>query len=221
MSTSTQPSTQPPIQPSSARKFTVVVGLDFTDADGPAFDQAARLVLRVPGGELHLVHVFGTAPSPEKSRDLVGHLRLYVDEKAEITPALRGVKVGIHLRGGKTVRELVQLATSVQADLIVVGSHKGPHVKDWLVGSTVERLVSRSAFPVLVAAPKPEDLEPHEPAIEPPCPQCVATRVASGGKQWWCERHAHEAVRGHTYSYQSDLPFSSHDSAVSPTGVDF
>jgi nucleotide-binding universal stress UspA family protein len=210
-----------PNQTPSSPKLTVVVGLDFTDADGPAFDQAARLVLRVPGSELHLVHVFGSAPSPEKSRDLVGHLRLYVNEKAEITPGLRGVKVGIHLRGGKTVRELVQLATDVRADLIVVGSHKGPHVKDWIVGSTVERLVSGAAFPVLVAAPRPKDLEKHEPAIEPPCPQCVAARVASGGKQWWCERHSHEAVTGHTYSYQGELPFSSHDSAVSPTGIDF
>jgi nucleotide-binding universal stress UspA family protein len=205
----------------SAPKFTVVVGLDFTDADGPAFDQAARLVARVPGGELHLVHVFGNAPSPEKSRDLAGHLRLYVDEKAAITPALRGVKVGIHLRGGKTVREIVQLATDVQADLIVVGWHKGPHVKDWIVGSTAKRLISGAAFPVLVAAPEPRDLEKHEPAIEPPCPQCVAARVASGGKEWWCERHSHEAVSGHTYSYQRELPFSSHDSAVSPTGIDF
>ncbi len=210
-----------PAQTPNSAKFTVVVGLDITDADGPAFDQAARLVLRVRGGELHLVHVFGTAPSPEKSRDLVSHLRLYVNEKAELSPGLRGVKVGIHLRGGKTVREIVQLATSVQADLIVVGSHKGPHVKDWIVGSTAERLVSGAAFPVLVAAPRPKDLEKHEPAIEAPCPQCVAARVASGGKQWWCERHAHEAVSGHTYSYQSELPFSSHDSAVSPTGVDF
>lgn len=166
------------------------------------------------------MHVFGTAPSADKSRNLSAHLRLYVNEKAEVTPGLRGVKVGIDLRGGKVVRELVQLATDVQADLIVVGSHKGAHVKDWIVGSTVERLVSSSTFPVLVAAPKPKD-EKHEPTIEPPCPQCLATRAASGGKQWWCERHAHEAVGGHTYSYQRELPFATHDSAISPTGVDF
>jgi nucleotide-binding universal stress UspA family protein len=204
-----------------APKFTVVVGLDFTDADGPAFDQAARLVQRVPGGELHLVHVFDTAPSADKSRDLSGHLRLYVDEKAALTPGLQGVMVGIHLRGGKVVRELVQLATDVQAALIVVGSHRGAHLKDRIVGSTVERLVSGSTFPVLVATPKPKDLEKHEPTIEPPCPQCLAARAASGGKQWWCARHASEATIGHTYSYQRELPLASHDSAISPTGVDF
>jgi hypothetical protein len=174
----------------------------------------------VPGGQLHLVHVFGTAPSAERSRELASHLRLYVEEKATINTALHGIPVGIHLRGGKTIRELIQLATEVQADVIVVGSHKGPHIKDWIVGSTVERLVSGAVFPVLVATPKKEP-ERLEPVIEPPCPQCVEARMASGGKQWWCTRHAHEATLGHTYSYQRELPFSSHDSNVSPTGVDF
>jgi nucleotide-binding universal stress UspA family protein len=202
-------------------RFSVVVGLDFTDADGPAFDEAARLALRVPGSELHLVHVFGTAPSAERSRDLVDHLRLYADEKAAMTDGLRGMAVGIHLRGGHTVHELIQLATEVQADVIVVGSHRGPHVKDWLVGSTVERLVGGAAFPVLVATPKARVPEQPEPVIEPPCPKCVETRIATGGKEWWCERHAHAAQLGHTYSYQRELPFSSHDSTVSSTGVDF
>ena len=209
-----------PLKTPVTAKLVVVVGLDFTDADGPAFDQAARIAQRVPGSELHLVHVFDTAPSAERSRDLASHLRLYVDEKSAIVAGLRGISVGIHLRAGEAVREILQLATEVQADFIVVGSHKGPHIKDWIVGSTVERLVSGAEFPVLVATPKKEPVA-HEPVIEPPCPQCVEARMASGGKTWWCPRHAHEATLGHTYSYQRELPFSSHDSAVSPTGVDF
>jgi nucleotide-binding universal stress UspA family protein len=204
-----------------AARFSVVVGLDFTDADGPAFDQAARLALRVPGSELHLVHVFGTAPSAERSRELVDHLRLYADEKADMLRGLHGIAVGIHLRGGHTVHELIRLATEVQADVIVVGSHRGAHVKDWVVGSTVEQLVGGAPFPVLVATPQPRHAQKQEIVIEPPCPQCVATRTATRGKEWWCERHAHEAAAGHTYSYRRELPFSSHDSNVSPTGVDF
>jgi nucleotide-binding universal stress UspA family protein len=202
-------------------RFSVVVGLDFTDADGPAFDQAARLALRVPGSELHLVHVFGSAPSAERSKDLVEHLRLYADEKAAMTEGLRGIAVGIHLRGGHAVHELIQLATEVQADVIVVGSHRGPHVKNWIVGSTVERLVGGAPFPVLVATPKPKEAEEQVPVIEAACPQCVEARIASGGKHWWCERHEHAAQLGHTYSYQRELSFASHDSNVSPTGVDF
>jgi nucleotide-binding universal stress UspA family protein len=220
--TPTRTATPGPSQPAvAAAKLCVVVGLDFTEADGPAFDKAARVAMRVPGSELHLVHVFDTAPSAERTRDLVAHLRLYVDEKAAITQGLRGIVVGIHVRGGKPVRELIQLATEVGADFIVVGSHPGLHVRDWVIGSTVKRLVNAASFPVLVASPPPKEPVEHEPVIEPPCPQCVQARSASGGKQWWCERHSHTARRDHTYSYQSELPMSSHDSAISPTGIDF
>jgi nucleotide-binding universal stress UspA family protein len=206
----------------STKPLTVVVGLDFSDADGAAFDQAARIALRAPRSELHLIHVFDLEPSAERSRELAGHLRLYVNEKAAIMTGLRGIIVGVHLRSGKAAREIVQLATEVTADLIVVGSHRGLHLKHWIVGSTAHRLIGLSRCPILVASPWPkEKVEPHEALIEPPCPECVRTRAASGGSQWWCERHSHRGRRGHTYSYQSDVPFGSHDSQVFPTGIDF
>jgi nucleotide-binding universal stress UspA family protein len=208
-------------KPPVPTKFSLVVGLDFTDADGPAFDQAARIAMHVRGSEIHLVHVFDTVPSPEKSRELVDHLRLYVNEKAAVRQGLPGIGLGIHLRGGKTVRELIQLATEVHADIIVVGSHKGPHIEDWVLGSTVERLVSGASFPVLVASPKPEEPEEHEPVIEPLCTDCVQARAWSGSKSWWCERHERAAHVAHTFSYRRELPFAAHDSEVIPTGISF
>lgn len=199
----------------------IVVGLDFTDAGGRAFDQAARIAQRVPRSELHLVHVFAAQPSEARSRDLRSHLRLYVNEKAASMNGLQGVTVGIHLRAGKPVREIVQFATEVRADLIVVGSHRGPHLKHWIVGSTAERLIVGAPCPVLVASPRPIEPEKHEPSIEPPCPQCVEARAASKGAQWWCERHAHRGNGAHSYSYQREIPFASHDSEAIPTGIDF
>jgi hypothetical protein len=170
---------------------------------------------------MHLLHVFHTAPSAERTSDLVDHLRLYVDEKTIMANRLHGVVVGIHIRGGTPVRELIQLATEVRADYIVVGSHRGLHAGSWLGGSTVERLVSAASFPVLVASPWPMEPMKHEPAIEPPCPQCIQTRTASGGQKWWCDRHGQAALSAHEYSCQTQLPMSSHDSAITPTGIDF
>ena len=201
--------------------LSIVVGLAFTDADGFAFDQAVRIARRVPGGELHLVHVFSAEPSEARSRELVDHLRLYVNEKAAVVGGLNGMTVGIHLRTGKPVRELVQFAVDTRADLIVLGSHKGPHLKSWLVGSTAEHLIAASPCPVLVAAPKAKAIEPHDPAIELACSDCLRVRATSRGAAWWCERHSHHAKRAHTFSYQRELPFASHDSEVIPTGIKF
>jgi nucleotide-binding universal stress UspA family protein len=200
--------------------LSVVVGLAFTDADGFAFDQAARIAQRVARSELHLVHVFDAEPSEPRARELVDHLRLYVNEKAAALGGLKAMTVGIHLRAGKPVREIVQLATETQADLIVVGSHKGPHLKSWLLGSTAEHLVATAPCPVLIAGPKPKPVA-HEPAIEPACPDCLRIRAASHGADWWCERHSHHAKRAHTFSYQRELPFATQDSAVIPTGIKF
>jgi nucleotide-binding universal stress UspA family protein len=199
--------------------LSVIVGLAFTDADGPAFDQAARIASRVPHSELHLLHVFDAEPSEARSRELVEHLRLYVNEKTAAFGGLKAITVGIHLRTGKPVRELVQFATDIRADLIVLGSHKGPHLKSWIVGSTAERLVADAPCPVLVAAPRPKAEVKHDPVIEPPCPDCLRARATSHGAQWWCERHSHHAKRAHTFSYQRELPFATVDAAVFPTGM--
>jgi nucleotide-binding universal stress UspA family protein len=200
--------------------LSIVVGTDFNDASGLAFDAAARLAQRVSRSELHLVHVFETEPSPSQERELIGHLRLYANEKAAIMGGLRGMSVGIHLRFGNTVREIAQLATDVGADLIVVGSRAAPHMSSWLLGSTAERLLASGAIPVLIAGPRPTSPVKLEPAIEPACQECVHARALSSGATWWCERHSHHAKRAHTFSYQRELPFESHDSEVIPTGID-
>jgi len=210
------------LQTRTARPLTAVVGFDFSSADGPAFDQAIRIAQRAAHGEVHLVHVFANEPSPERLRDLADHLRLYVYEKAPQLDGFSTVRVGIHLRTGDVAQEIARLAGEVDADLIVLGSRRGPLMRHWIVGSTVHKLQSNGSRPVLVANPWPkEPADAHLIVIEPPCPDCVRARAESDGARWWCERHSHRMNAAHTYSYQFEMPFSSHDSVVSSTGIDF
>jgi hypothetical protein len=37
------------------------------------------------------------------------------------------------------------------------------------------------------------------PAIEPPCPECLKARSASGGASYWCEQHSARHGQRHTY----------------------
>lgn len=209
-------------QTSTAKPLIVVVGLDFSDADGPAFDQAARIAQRARRSAMHLIHVFEEEPARERASELAGHLRAHVNEKAPLLGGLAGITVGIHLRAGNIVRQIAQLVVEVDADLVVVGSHRGTHLKHWLVGSNARRLIGACPCPVLVASPWPKDpAQPQEPVIEPPCPECIRTRAGSGGSKWWCEQHSRHGRGAHTYSYQRDVPFAEHDSEVIPTGIDF
>jgi nucleotide-binding universal stress UspA family protein len=194
-----------------------LVGIDFSDADAPAFEQSARIAHRVAGSELHLVHVFSAEPSPERSRTLVERLRVYVNREAPALGGLAGITVGIHFRAGRVARQMVQLASEIGADLIVVGSHRGLHRRHWVVGPIALKLMSLAACPVLVACPWPkEPFELYGPIVEPPCPDCIFARAATGGSRWWCEGHSHRGSGAYLYSHQRDVPLATLDSPVFP-----
>jgi nucleotide-binding universal stress UspA family protein len=208
------------IMATASSPFSIVVGLDFLDAGGYAFEQAARVARTIAGSQVHLVHVFEGEVDDARRKQLIGQLRLYANEKAISLGGLPGVRVGVHLRVGDPAREILQLASDLSATMIVIGAHKKSDPGSWLLGTVAQRLLQWSSCPVLVAGPKPPPLH-HEPAIEPPCADCSRTRVDSKGTTWWCERHSHHAARAHVFSYQRELPLETHDSAVVPTGIDF
>jgi nucleotide-binding universal stress UspA family protein len=211
-------------KPESPRPFSILVCFDDTEASGYAFEEAARLAKRVPTSEIHLVDVTPGEPSEDRARQLAGRLHVYVNSKAAAIGGMNGQRVAVHVRQGDPAREIAQLAAEIDTDLIVIGSPKHPHLKSLLPGSIGEKLLQHAPCPVLVTGPKPTEPHVHPPMIDPPCADCVKVRTASQGAQWWCARHsAHGAYgrSGHAYSYQREIPFATHDSAVSPTGVDF
>jgi nucleotide-binding universal stress UspA family protein len=205
----------------TANAFTLVIGNDFSEASGFAFDQAALVGRRIPESDLHVVHVIEGDVSAERMQQLASQLRLYIEEKVAVLGGLERQAVGIHVRCGQPARELAQLAKDVGADLLVVGARKRPHLKQLVLGSVAERLLLAAPCPVFVAGPMPASQDnAHEPAIEPTCVECFQARRESAGRRWWCARHAEHYARAHSYSFQRELPLRTHDSLVSSTGVD-
>ncbi len=202
-----------------SKPFCLVAGLSFTDAGAYAFEQAVRIARRIPGCALHLIHVVDGESSESETRELAGHLQLYADQSARRLGGLDGLSVGVHVRTGDPAEELARFVGEVAADLMIAGSHRGLFRRDHS-SPTVMRLGELVSCPVVVAGPKPKPKAKAEPAIEPPCPDCVRTRAASNGSRWWCARHEEHAVRRHIYSYQGEWSFRTHDSGVTPTGVD-
>jgi nucleotide-binding universal stress UspA family protein len=201
--------------------FVLVVALDLADtaSGGYALDHALRIARRIPGSQLHALHVCTLDAKPQT----LGLLRHYVEEKATEIGGCEQQSVAVHVRKGDPGREIAQLAAEVGADLVVVGTHKAVRLKKLFIGSTAERVMAHATCPVVVAGPRPQPHPRHVIVIDGPCPECVSTRVETRGTSWWCARHAeHHSVlhRHHLYSYHSELPFGEHDSEVSPTGAD-
>jgi nucleotide-binding universal stress UspA family protein len=205
------------------RPFVLVVAIDLNDTDsgGFALDQAARIAVRIPGSEMHVLHVAAVNKDEEAAR-IGGMLRLYIAEKAAALGGLARQSVGIHVRQGEPAKEIAQLAHEVMADAIVVGAHKGPTLRTLVLGTTAEKVMAVSSCPVVIAGPRPRPQPSHVITIDPPCPDCVETRRSTAGRSWWCPRHSenHHLRRHHVYSYQTELPFEQHDSEVTATGGD-
>jgi nucleotide-binding universal stress UspA family protein len=203
--------------------FPVLVGYDLSETGGYVFEQSVHLARRVPNSVIHFLHVTKGDTSQARIRQLGGELQLYVSDKAASMGGLAGLRVGVHVREGDPVKEIVQFAAEVDAALIVLGTSKHPRLKMLGVGTVVERLLPHAPCPVLLAGPVPTEPRTHYPAIEPACPDCLRVRKESNGETWWCERHtSHGAsAHGHVYSYQRELPLTIHDSEVIPTGIRF
>jgi hypothetical protein len=111
------------------------------------------------------------------------------------------VRVVSHVIVDTPARGLTSLASELEADLIVVGTHGRSGVPRWLLGSVAEAVVKQARCPVLVIPP--ERHAPEEPSISPPCPRCVEERRATAGRELWCQQHRERHGRVHTY-HQSD-----------------
>ncbi|MES1185049.1 MAG: universal stress protein [Myxococcales bacterium] len=200
------------------KPYVVVAGTDYSEQAVRALHAAYRQAAQHAPAELHVAHVClaaspdGQAPVapaaglslPLKSveelrRELIHHLDQQLQALPEFSPA--NVRVYGHVLIDNPSLGLTSLASQLEADLLVVGSHGLHGVVRWLLGSVADAVIRQAGCPVLVVPPKAHALPP--PVIEPPCPRCVAARQGSSGAELWCEQHREHHGRRHTY-HQGD-----------------
>lgn len=149
-----------------------------TDFSAPARHAAERgaLVARSTGAELDLIHVATLAPM-EKLRQLIGDLPPEIEQRlldasrdelqqlAAMLQTRHGVAADSQVVCGSLLDEISQRASSLTADLLVFGSHGSSFMRHLLLGSTAERLLSRSTLPMLVV--KQAAHEPYKTLLVP------------------------------------------------------
>jgi nucleotide-binding universal stress UspA family protein len=197
--------------------YKIVVGYDYSTIADLALDRSFDLAAREQNAEVHVVTVvvqmgdfvaggmsgLGAAaaiPLAESYEALEARVGQRMSEWQETTKQTFG-RLCIHVRSEVPSSEIAQLASDIDADLVVIGTHGRRGFRRFLLGSVAEGVVRLAHCPVLVVRPK--DHEPHVPEIEPPCPRCVEARRASGGLELWCEQHRERHGQRHTYHYQS------------------
>ena len=160
----------------------ILVPIDYSDVTPPVIDLARQLA-KALDAEVHLVHVkevtaaatpgalgYGLAGMPELA-PMSGVPVPGFDTMPETIPedegqasklakwqeeiAQDGIKVSLHEPTGAVAEEILNQADTLDADLIVMGTHGHGAMYNLLVGSTTKGVLKHSTRPVLlVPGPK-------------------------------------------------------------------
>lgn len=182
----------------------IVVGYDYSPIADLAVEKAFELAALERRAEVHVVSVVvhmgeyvaleptGVMALPPATLDdayealeaKVGELLAAWQGETQKTLS----RVAVHVRSEDPAGEIAQLASDLEAQLVVVGTHGRRGLRRLLLGSVAEGVVRRAPCPVLVVRPLGGDA-PSAPAIEPPCPACIQRRKETGGQELWCAEH--------------------------------
>jgi nucleotide-binding universal stress UspA family protein len=194
-----------PISADQSKRYVVVAGVDFSEVSQEAMIEAGRIACLAERGELHVVHVVANALPPASIQGTMAPELTYLNEIDSAAAKLQsmvaslelgGVRLAGHIRVGPPDREIAQVASDVDAHLVVVGSHGHRGLARLLLGSVAESLVRRSPCAVLVHRARSA---PAWELIERPCADCVAVQKQTHGTKLWCARHSEHHLRAHTY----------------------
>jgi nucleotide-binding universal stress UspA family protein len=134
----------------------VLLATNFRPSSAAATQLATQIANHM-GAELHAVYVIGdyfeqiSVIFPEGGLAALTRLRSYVQERlAQLTRPGSGVAT-THIAEGRPYQEIVKLADTLQADLIVIGTavHGSLFGSSQVLGSEIERVIRNAPCPVL------------------------------------------------------------------------
>jgi len=136
---------------------TILVAIDGSEASQRALDKAVDMA-KAGNASLHAAYVvetglFSSLPADNTVEIMYNVLRKEgeaVLEKAKVTAAAKGVSLTGHIRSGHAGSEVITLADTIKADIIIVGSHGKSQTDRLLIGSVSTFVVTHSTVSTLV-----------------------------------------------------------------------
>jgi len=134
----------------------VLLATNFRPSSSAATQLATQIANQL-GAELHVVYVIGdyfdqiSAMFPEGGLAALKRLRNYVQERMAQLLRTGGAGASTHIEEGRPYQEIVKLAATLDADLIVIGTavHGSLFGSSQVLGSEIERVIRNAPCPVL------------------------------------------------------------------------
>jgi nucleotide-binding universal stress UspA family protein len=134
---------------------TIVIANDGSDHAFRALDLALTLA-KASGAELHMISVEeipylpGTIEEVREETGAAGRRFHSVVNRARSMAEERQVSLKTHVVPGHPVRDIIDLASNLKADLLVVGAKGHSAFYERMIGSRADRIVHLAPCPVLV-----------------------------------------------------------------------
>ena len=138
----------------------ILIPIDFSNTSKLALEHAAHICEKFGSSSLHLLHVLKNS-----SADLLPNVKtgMFVNNTKEIkkvaTKELEHIgkefkekynlDYQVEVKHGNIAKEITRTATSINADLIVMGTHGVSGFEEFFLGSNAYRVVTSSSVPTL------------------------------------------------------------------------
>ena len=153
----------------------ILCPIDFSDYSRRALDHAIAIA-RWYESTVTALHVFSPAPVAAYGPGqvpfapivltVVDRAQLLADTKAFIeAESAPGVAIEAVAREGQTAAEIVEQAASMNADLLVIGTHGRSGFERLLLGSVAEKVLRKARCPVLTVPGRLPDAVPSGPVL--------------------------------------------------------
>lgn len=190
--------------------YQIVAAVDLDDTAHPTW-VAVLAMLANPHAHVSLLHVVRTTERDVRSEPAETFTLLAEGHRLLQELVARGLKdpssplaerVDVYVGLGDPATQIVALATDVEADLIVVGTHDRTGLQRLMLGSVSSEVFRTAPCSVLVARPADYSDRSKSPSIAPP--------LAPGQAP---------AVRGAPLVRHRSRPFATFNASIFPTGI--
>lgn len=141
-------------------EYPILVCVVFDETGHNALEQAILLASTHGKAPLHVAHIVSDTSTSGRSAVIERHSKelIAAQHRLEDFVAERlgehALDVKLHVRMGRVVETVFQLAIDYDAEMIVVGTHARARVRKPSFGSVAQKLLEAARCPVLIAVPR-------------------------------------------------------------------